>query len=259
MNLSRTNHQSPNPTLEFQILYEPRRYLEVVRRNSQERVPATAALSGTPLAAAAASLTAATFPAAAVLLPAGRRPKQDAAQDGQPASRLARHLRLRRVAMEGVGGAMHSVGAIPPSSNSGGGASSGGVGVSGGVSGINFSSPCVDPRVVVLPPGLIYPYDWHEGRPDFGSSYSMAAWMAHRACSAWDNPHFDPDTCKQLVAYRNNSYTITYCEWQGRGLHGPGVGALCELQGKGRLGEGLGGDRETRLRASSWWRTDRVL
>lgn len=64
-------------------------------------------------------------------------------------------------------------------------------------------------RVVVLPPGVIYPYDWHLGRPEFGSEATGETRLMHALCSGWKNPEFDAARCQKLLV-GPNTYAITY-------------------------------------------------
>jgi hypothetical protein len=70
--------------------------------------------------------------------------------------------------------------------------------------------------VFVLPPEAVFPYDWHEGRHDFGAPPSARARAVHGACSACcSNPTFDRERCKELVA-GEGTFAISYWthSWQ---------------------------------------------
>jgi hypothetical protein len=84
-------------------------------------------------------------------------------------------------------------------------------------------------RLAVLPPGVVYPFDWHAAAQRGGGvSRAMMrhARAAERACSGWDNGDaFNRELCKALVLGREGhvtggggaaaattpAYAITYC------------------------------------------------
>jgi hypothetical protein len=93
-------------------------------------------------------------------------------------------------------------------------------------SGSNTSGSGGAAPLVVLPPGVIFPYSWRLARAEFGDATPRSAATArlHAACSAWSNPTFDRARCKALAA-GPEAFTITYCACGRRQRGGRGWSA----------------------------------